>query len=239
MTLIRIPHRFAAVACIAGAALLAGCASFHTVSSSVASYGSWPANMTPGTYTFDRLPSQQANLARQQSLEAAAAQALGAAGFRPAADGDKPAVTVQVGARIERFEADPWDDPFWAGGWRHRYGYPGWYGPYGPGPGPWGWGRRGFWGPGYFPQDVFEREVALLIRDAATGKPLYETRAANDGNTDGGNRMLAAMFDASMRDFPGSNEKPHDIVVDLTMVPPATPAMVPAAMPPAPAASAS
>ena len=68
MTLIRIPHRLAAVACIAGAALLAGCASFHTVSSSVASYGSWPANMTPGTYTFDRLPSQQANLARQQSL---------------------------------------------------------------------------------------------------------------------------------------------------------------------------
>jgi len=236
MTLIQTTRRALTLATLAGAALLAGCASFHQVSSSVATYGQWPAGMAPGTYSFDRLPSQQANLQRQQSLEAAAAQALGAAGFRPAADGEKGAVTVQLGARIERFEADPWDDPFWAGGWRHRFGYPGWYGPYGPGPGPWGWGRRGFWGPGYFPpQDVFEREVALLIRDAATGKPLYETRASNDGTTDGGDRMLAAMFDASMRDFPNSNEKPHDVVVDLTMVPPATPM----GAPPAPAKAAS
>ncbi len=233
MTLIRHARRAFTVAALAGAALLAGCASLHTVSSSVATYGQWPAGMAPGTYSFDRLPSQQANLARQQSLESAAAQALAGAGFRPAAAGEKGSVTVQLGARIERFEADPWDDPFWGGGWRHRFGYPGWYGPYGPGPGPWGWGRRGFWGPGYFPQqDVFEREVALLIRDAASGKPLYEARASNDGTTDGGDRMLAAMFDASMREFPNSNEKPHDVVVDLTLVPPAPP------MPPAAPASA-
>lgn len=235
MTLTRIPSRVFAVAALAGAALLAGCASFHTVSSSVATFGAWPAEMTPGTYAFDRLPSQQANPQRQQALETAAAQALGAAGFRPAADGDKAAVTVQLGARIERFESSPWDDPFWAGGYgfHRRYGYPGWYGPYGPGP--WGF-RRGLWGP-FPPQpDVYEREVALLIRDAATGKPLYETRASNDGTTEGGDRLIAAMFGASLKDFPRTNEKPHDVTVDLTMVPPATPA--PAATSPAAAASA-
>ena len=138
-----LAHAAAVLNVVAGAALLAGCASFHTVSSSVATYGTWPADMAPGTYTFDRLPSQQANLQRQQSLEAAAAQALGSAGFRPAAEGDKASVTVQLGARIERYEVSPWNDPYW-GYWGvgfHHHGYPGWYGP--------GWYGPGWYGPGY------------------------------------------------------------------------------------------
>ncbi len=230
MTILHRTQRLLSVAAVAGAALLAGCAGLRTVDTSVATFGEWPANAVPGTYAFDRLPSQQANLPRQQSLENAAAQALAVAGFRPAAEGDKPAVMVQVGARIERFEQAPWDDPFWWGGAR-RFGYGGW-----AGPGPWGpWGpygyRRGLWAP-FPPQpDIYQREVALLIRDAATGKALYETRASSDGYSDGGERVLAAMFDASMKEFPRTNDKAHNVRVELSPVPSAMPA-VPAASAP-------
>ncbi|MET0383930.1 MAG: DUF4136 domain-containing protein [Burkholderiaceae bacterium] len=219
------PHSpFISAAAAGAASLLAGCAGLHTVDATVASYGAWPAGMKPGTYAFDRLPSQQSNPQRQRTLEAAAAQALAAAGFTPAADGGKPGVTVQLGARIERFDASPWDDPLWWSGPRRGF-YPGWTSPYGPGPWGSGWGRHGYWGAPPLPQpDFYEREVALLIRDAATAKPLYETHASNDGNTAGGERLLAAMFDASMKDFPAAAAKPHRVAVDLTMVPAAPPA---------------
>ena len=221
-------RRFTSVATLAGAALLAGCASLNTVDASVASFGDWPAGTAPGTYAFDRLPSQQKNLQRQQSIENAAAQALANAGFRPVAEGGRPSVMVQIGVRTERFEQAPWDDPFWWGGPR-RYGYAGW-----PGPGPYGpWGPYGFhhgmWAP-FPPQpDVYLHEVALLIRDTATGKALYEARASTDGYSSGGDRLLAAMFDASMKDFPRTNDQAHNVRVPLPLVP--------SAVPPGPSAS--
>ena len=230
MTLIHSIQRLTSAAALASAALLAGCAALNSVDTSVATYGEWPAGVTPGTYAFDRLPSQEKNPQRQLSLENAAAQALAIAGFRPAVDGAKPAVMVQIGARTERFEQAPWDDPFWWGGPR-RFGYGGWVGP-----GPWGpWGpygyRRGMWAP-FPPQpDVYLHEVAILIRDANTGKALYETRASSDGYSSGGDRLLAAMFDASMKDFPRTDDKAHNVRVELPMVP--------SAMPVAPAASGS
>jgi hypothetical protein len=229
MSIVHSTQRLLSAAALAGAALLAGCASLHSVDTSVATFGAWPADLTPGTYAFDRLPSQQANLPRTQSLENAAAQALAGAGFKPAANGDKPAVMVQIGARTERFEQAPWDDPFWWGGPR-RFGYGGWGAPYAGGFGPWGpYGlHRGIWAP-FPPQpDVYLHEVALLIRDAATGKALYETRASSDGYSSGGDRLLAAMFDASMTDFPRTNDKAHNVRVELPMVPSAMP-MAPAA----------
>jgi hypothetical protein len=229
MTVIQRTQRLLSAAALAGAALLAGCASMNAVDTSVATFGAWPADFTPGTYAFDRLPSQQANMPRQQSLENAAAQALAEAGFRPAADGAKPAVMVQIGARTERFEQAPWDDPFWWGGPR-RFGYRGWAGagPYGPW-GPYGY-RHGIWAPFPPAPDVYLHEVALLIRDANTGKALYETRASTDGYSSGGDRLLAAMFDASMKDFPRTNDKPHNVRVELPLVPSAMPPAAPPAM---------
>ena len=122
MNFIHPLQRLACVAALAGATLLAGCASINSVDTSVATFGAWPAEVAPGTYAFDRLPSQQANPQRPQSLENAAAQALAEAGFRPAAEGAPPSVMIQIGARTERFEQAPWDDPFWWGGPR-RFGY--------------------------------------------------------------------------------------------------------------------
>jgi len=231
MTLIHRLQRLSSIATVAAAAALAGCASMNQVDAQVATFGAWPANATPGTYAFDRLPSQQARPQRQQAVENAAAQALANAGFRPVPDGARPDVMVQIGARTERFEQAPWDDPFWWGGPR-RFGYAGWapYGPYGPW-GPYGF-HHGIWAP-FPPQpDIYLHEVALLIRDAGTGKALYETRASTDGYSSGGDRLLAAMFDASMKDFPQTNDKAHTVRVELPMVPSAGPAA------PAPAASA-
>ena len=110
MTILHRTRQLLSVAALAGAALLAGCASLNSVDTSVATFGAWPADTAPGTYAFDRLPSQERNPQRQQSVENAAAQALAGAGFRPAAEGTKPAVMIQLGVRTERFEQARYDE---------------------------------------------------------------------------------------------------------------------------------
>lgn len=176
-------------------ALLGGCASLNTVTSDVATYGAWPADRKPGRYAFERLPSQQANAARQAELEAAAARALAAAGFTAAPDAAQADVIVQIGARISRTELAPWDDPLW---WRWGGGY--WRGP--------GWHPRGH--ASYYASlhagwySRYERNVALLLRDRASGTPLYEAHAQTDGSTRGDSALLAAMFEAALKDFPAT-----------------------------------
>ncbi len=191
-----------AVAALAMLGGLSGCASWNMLDSVVLSHGQWPAGRAPGTYAFERLPSQQARPERQEMLEAAARPALEAAGFRPAAAGATPDVTVQLGARITRTDYAPWDDPlWWRGGfgvWRHR---------------PW---SRPYWGVGVHAESTrYEREVALLIRDRASGEPLYETRASNDGLTRGDATFLRAMFDAALKDFPATGGTPRTVTMPL------------------------
>jgi hypothetical protein len=186
----------------AAVGVLAACASLGTVNAEVASYGTWPAERKPGTYAFDRLPSQQARADVQQRLEDAAHAALEAAGFVAAAPGATPDVLVQVGARITRYERSPWDDPLW---WRGGFGH--WrYRPWG-GPYPY-WHRAEY-------SRYYDREVALLLRDRANGTPLYEARATTEGTTSGGDELLSAMFKAAMADFPKSGSVPHTVSVKL------------------------
>lgn len=181
---------------------LAGCASLNTLDSVVQTYGQWPAGRAPGTYAFERLPSQQERPKRQEALEAAARPALAAAGFRPVEAGAAPEVTVQVGGRISRTDRAPWDDPLW---WRGGFGmwrYGPWIGPY--------------WGPGpYRESPRYEREVALLMRDRASGQPLYEARASSDGVTRGDATILRAMFAAALKDFPATGLNPRSVSVPL------------------------
>ncbi|HJV59870.1 MAG TPA: DUF4136 domain-containing protein, partial [Albitalea sp.] len=51
------------------AVALSACASLHELSNDVSAYSLWPADRKPGSYTFERLPSQQANMQQQQLLE--------------------------------------------------------------------------------------------------------------------------------------------------------------------------
>ena len=188
-------------------AVLGGCAAFTSVTSEVATYGDWPAGRAPGSYVFERLPSQQARGARQAELEAAASRALEAAGFRPAANAAQADVVLQLGARISRTEVSPWDDPLW---WRWGAGY--WRNP--------GWrphSRTTFYAN--VPADVtarYERSIAVLLRDRASGVPLYEAHAQTDGNTMGDTALLGAMFEAAMKDFPAAAlPNPRRVTVQL------------------------
>ncbi|HRD98161.1 MAG TPA: DUF4136 domain-containing protein [Rubrivivax sp.] len=179
---------------------LGGCAAMRSVSSEISTFGDWPANRKPGTYAFERLPSQQARAEQMQALEAAAAPALLKAGFRPVAAGQEPDVLVQVGQRAGRADTLPWADPLW---WRGSFGY------YRHGP----WiGPR--WGMSLQMDLRYEREVALLIRERADGKPLFEARASNEGNSaQAGGATLAAMFEACLMDFPRHGVNPRTVVV--------------------------
>ena len=199
-----LPSRIGLFATIGLATALAGCAAMSSLQADIATYGEWPAGRAPGTYAFDRLPSQQASAESQQRIEDAAHAALQAAGFVAAAPGAAPDVLVQVGARITRFDRSPWDDPLW---WR------GGFGPWrrGPWAGPY-WGVHG----GYYGASVrYDREVALLMRDRGTGAPLYEARASSDGNTAGGAEVLGAMYRAALFDFPRSGVNPRSVTVPL------------------------
>ena len=71
------------LAVLAVTLLAAGCSDLRSVTSDVTSFGEWPADRKPGTYAFDRLPSQQAQAAETQKLEDAARPALEKAGFTP------------------------------------------------------------------------------------------------------------------------------------------------------------
>jgi hypothetical protein len=185
------------------AALLAGCAAMHSVSSEVSTFGDWPAARKPGSYAFERLPSQQARAAEAEALEQSAGAALLKAGFIPAAEGKEPEVLVQVGAHWGLAGPQPWNDPLW---WRGSFGY------YRHGP----WiGPR--WGIGATYDTVrYEREVALLIRDRATGKPLFEAHASSEGSsTQASPATLTAMFEAALTDFPQPGLNPRRVEVPL------------------------
>ena len=207
---------------------LTGCASLTgpaTLTADVASYGEWAPERKPGTYVVERLPSQQAQADLQAQLEAAAAPALAAAGFTPAASGTEPELVVQLGVRATRIEASPWHDPLW---WRGSH--PLWR----PGPGLvgrplWPWPHAGWFGPSHdlWRRPAVEQEVALLIRDRRSGKPLYEARAATEVMARGTQERaaLAALFSAALKDFPATGLNPRTVTVPWPAPPsPAAPA---------------
>ncbi len=202
------PDRRLVLTSLSAAALLAvtGCAGPYMFSADVSSYGNWPADRKPGTYAFDRLPSQQQNdeaARRQTALEDAAKAALERAGFTPAADVKTADVLVTLGARVTAYDPVPWDDPLW---WRWRgrlysprYGY--------VGPGPWGWRQDPFFDRRY------DRAVAVLLRDRASGEALYEAHASNEGMSASADTLLAPLFAAALAEFPKVTPKSHRVSI--------------------------
>ena len=182
---------------------LGGCAAMRNMRFEVSSFGDWPADRKPGRYAFERLPSQQAHANETSLLEDSARAALAKAGFVPVADGATPDVLVQVGHRIGRADGPLWDDPLW---WRGGFGsfrY-----------GPWGGPRWSL----VFRQDFgrYEHQVALLLRDRASGKPLYESRASHESSTELTSKgTLALMFEATLVDFPRLGMNPRTVVLPL------------------------
>ena len=193
-------------ALVMGGLLLTACAGLRSVSTEVSSFGDWPAERKAGTYAFERLPSQQAQAAETELLENAARPALEKAGFKPAAAGEQPDVLVQVGARDSRYIDSPWDDPLW---WRGGFGY--WR------HGPWISPRWQLSLRSDFPR--YESQVGLLLRDRATGKPLFESKALADTGSRADAQLYGALFQAALMDFPKLGMNPRRVVVELAPAP--------------------
>lgn len=193
-------------ALLLAAVLLGGCAALNSVSSDVTTFSEWPAERKPGSYAFERLPSQKADAKRQSELEAAAARALEMAGFAAAPDAARADVIVQVGARLTRIEVSPWDDPLW---WRWGAGY--WRSPY------WRSSRSMYYAGLHADWSTrYERNVAVLLRDRASGTPLFEAHAQTSGGTSGNAALLGAMFEAALKDFPAIGAtNPRTVTVAL------------------------
>lgn len=185
---------------LASLVALSGCAAVRQIESDVSTYSQWPAERKPASYAFERLPSQQARAQQQQTLEDAARHAIEAAGFTPAADVKDAEVSIQVGARISAHERAVYDDPFWWRGGPYTRWRRGFHSPY------WGW---------QLATPIYEREVALLVRDRKSGQALYEARAAEAGTSSATTALLAAMFDAAMKDFPHTGVNPRRVSIEV------------------------
>jgi hypothetical protein len=188
-------------------ALLPGCA-VTRLDANVHTVGAWPAGRAPGTFAYQRLPSQQPQAQEQERHEAHALPAVLQAGFKPA-PAESADVLVQVATRT--IDASVyWADPFIVGPAAGFYGT-GWA------VGRWGYGAG--WGVGLantVPYNV--HEVAVLIVDARTQQTLYESRARSNG-TWSDKEGWSALFSAALRDFPFNAVSPRRVRVDLPQQP--------------------
>ncbi|KLN54288.1 DUF4136 domain-containing protein [Variovorax paradoxus] len=184
-------------------ATLSGCATSWVVDSDVKSFSSLSTVPPGATYRFERLPSQQADPARQESLEAMAAAALDKVGLRH--DDARPQYSAQIGARVTA-GLSPWADPWlFDGPW--GYGYP-------------GYARRwyGYGGPAFMPPAAnpwYEREVSIVLRDIASNRVVYETRARNDGPYNVSATILPVMFQAALQGFPNPPQGERRVNIEL------------------------
>ena len=176
---------------------LTGCASTRLVDSDVQSFSQLAGAPARATYSFERLPSQQAQGAQQSAVEEQARLALAKVGLRQ--DSAAPFYRVQAHARTDLLAyPDYWDGPGW--GW-----------------GGWG-GGRGFYGGlsmRFPPPTLYRREVGLILREAASGTVVYETRAVHEGVWTDNPAVFAAMFDAALNGFPTPPSGQRRIVLEI------------------------
>jgi hypothetical protein len=182
LALINIARTAVIAAAIAGS----GCASVRLIDTQVNSFAPQPI-AAGASYQFDRLPSQAANPASQDKLEALAQQALSKVGL---VQKDGALLRVQVTA-VQRQETTSTD-----GGMHIGVGL-GWV----FGNGSIGFGNRGTLFPGLDSQTNYWRQVGLIMRDAG-GTVVFESHASNDGVWSDSDAVLAAMLDAALDGFP-------------------------------------
>jgi hypothetical protein len=182
----------------AAAVVLSGCAGGYLLDNQVQTFSGLTAAPSNPSYRFERLPSQQNP--EQAQVEALADGALFRAGFKR--DDAAPRYGVQASARVQRVlspYADPWDMGFGWGLGFHRRGIGiGLGGPFGRMESPW-----------------YQREVAIVVRELATQKVVYETRAMNAGPWMDNNAVLAAMFGAALQGFPNPPQGQRRVDVQM------------------------
>lgn len=171
--------------------VVSGCTTVRLVDSQVTSYA--PKLITSGaSYQFERLPSQQADVAMQGALETMTERALAKVGLRRQDGATDLLVQVHVSQRTESTGLDrpglAWQIG-WGGGWR-----PGHHGGF-------ALGSRALF-PGLDDRLNYWREVRLVLREQASQSVVYETRASHDGPWSDGAAIWPAMLDAALQGFP-------------------------------------
>lgn len=220
-----MPRRTLALSCAALIALLAaGCSGLRTIESEVratvpradthgasATILEAPTPLGPGMhYRFERLPSQAEEPGRAEAIEAMADTALQAAGL--VRDEQQPRYSVQVRTGVESYYVDDWG--------RRYPGVP----PYSPaffgefgvfvGPGRIGPGTRIGMGWTSWPPTVrYAYAVSLLLRDLDTQRIVYETQASHEGPWGDRDRVLPALLQAALQDFPAAHTGPVKIQI--------------------------
>lgn len=197
-----MPRSIRFLLALGAAFLLAGCATGYRLDNHVQSFSQLAGLPAQPTYRFERSLSQQAD-PNQLALEALADPALHKAGLRR--DDAAPRYSVQVSARVERM-LSPYSDPWYGWGW----------------PGAWGVGYAGrgvgmgFGGPWPMGDPYWmHREVNVILRELASGRVVYETRAVNDGPWLDNSSVLPAMFDAAMQGFPNPPPGPRRVDIQV------------------------
>jgi hypothetical protein len=210
------------------AALLAGCSGPLRVDNQVRSFAQWASDGTPSgpattanlplapqVFRFDRLPSQAegSELGAQQRLEALAASELRAFGWQVADPAATAPWRVQVTASTQRLARAPWEDP-----------WDGYRGQFHAGIGLGGY-RSGVGGLLWIPvlpppsSPYFLREVALVIRETASGRVVYETRASHDGRWNSTPDLWTAMLRAALQGFPNPPAGPRRVDIEIERSP--------------------
>lgn len=202
-------------ALVAATVALAGCASVK-VDSEVNAFSKLPPTaMVNSSYRFEVLPSQQAQAARQAKVEGATQVALQKVGLTR---NDQAArYSVQVGVRSQEVVRGgyPGYPGYWDGGFAGygRFGDPYWRSPfYGPGFYP-GFGFHSPFYPGA--SSSYRHEVTLLLRDTASQQVVFETKAVHEGFWRDTERLLPALLEAALRDFPNPPQGVRQIEVQL------------------------
>ena len=189
---------------LAAMLLLSGCAGIGNVSSDVSSFGEWPAGRQPGSYAFERLPSQQAVGVQQDPIEGLARNALARVGMELNPAAARYSVQVRVNTQvIEQAAYGSGYDGF-------GFATPGVF---------LGGGNRGLGFGLSFPigysDAYYRRELTLLVRDLTSSQVVFETRAVNDGRQNETLAALSSMMDAALQGFPQPPAGPRRIAVPV------------------------
>lgn len=159
------------------------------VDSDVTAFSAWTAAPpAPGTrYRFERLPSQQSANTQQDRIEALATTSLSKVGMALSPQDAKYSVQVLLVTEIVQ-----------------RYPEPG-FGFGGPGVsiGAGSWGSSiGLTFPIGFGESYYKRTASVLMRELASQKVVFETRALHDGPWSDAFAVLPAMLDSALLGFP-------------------------------------
>jgi Domain of unknown function (DUF4136) len=210
--------------------LLTGCAGVRLIDSEVNAFSKLATVPPASTYRFERLPSQQTDVASQDQLETIAQTALDKVGLRRVGDAPgSPAARYSVQMTVLQTQNNVPGYGWWPhfgipvvigtsvvvgaahtrGRYRHGLGF--------------GFGLGYGYGYGYpygFPYLVasppnYLRDVALVMRDVASNTVVYETRAKHEGPWSDSMAILPAMFDAALQGFPAAPAGPRRVNVEV------------------------